>query len=452
MAFETALAQAQWSIERRRDAEANYNPRTRQALLAYAPEFDWEAFFAAAGLGTRQELILRQPTAVQRIAQIVARTPLETLRAYLTFHYLVDRAQYLPKRFDETQFAFYGRELNGQPQQQPRWERGVELVNRALGEQAGQVYVAKHFSPDSKVKMAALVANLRGALRERIDALEWMTPATRKRAQEKLATFVTKIGYPERWKDYGSLEVKRDDLLGNGRRAMQWGWNYQLARLELPVDRQEWFLNPQTVNAYYNPFGNEIVFPAAILQPPFFDPNADDAVNYGAIGAVIGHEIGHGFDDQGRKYGADGRLEDWWAKEDSAAFTQRAERLIRQYSGFEALPGLHVNGANTVGENIGDLGGLTIAYHAYQRSLQGRKAPVLGGLSGEQRFFMSWAQVWRVKSRDGSLREQALADVHSPAYFRVNGVVRNMEAWYAAFAVQPGDKLYLKPQERVSIW
>jgi predicted metalloendopeptidase len=315
-----------------------------------------------------------------------------------------------------------------------------------------QVYVAKYFPPASKEKMEQLVANLLASLGERLDALTWMTPETKKRAHEKLATFLPKIGYPDKWKDYSTLEIKRGDPVGNAKRAALWDWDRQLARLDKPVDRTEWFLMPQEINAYYNPQNNEIVFPAAILEPPFFDPNADAAVNYGAIGAVIGHEIGHGFDDQGRKFGPDGSLMDWWTAQDAKAFDERTDKLVKQYSAFEPLPGLHVNGASTLGENIGDLGGLNMAYTAYHRSLNGKEAPVINGLTGDQRFFLSWAQVWRAKYRDGVLREQLLSDVHSPAYFRVNGTVRNMEAWYKAFDVKPGDKLYLPPEERVSIW
>jgi putative endopeptidase len=452
MAFETAIARVSWPIEKRREVEGMYNPRTMQELKQYAPGFDWQAFMDSAELGSRKAVVVNELTAVRDIAKLVGSTPLPTLKEYLTFHHLDAYAAYLPKRFDETRFAFYGTTMRGQPKQRERWKRGVDVVNGALGEQVAQVYVARYFPPDSKAKMEALVANLRTALGERIDALQWMTTQTQSRAHEKLATFVTKIGYPDKWKDYSTLDVKRDDLLGNVRRAALWEWHRQLARLDQPVDRSEWQLMPQEINAYYNPQNNEIVFPAAILEAPFFDPNADAAVNYGAIGAVIGHEIGHGFDDQGRKFGPDGSLTDWWSAADNTAFMERAQKLVAQYSSYEALPGLKVNGQNTLGENIGDLGGLNMAYHAYQLSLKGKPAPVIDGLTGDQRFFLSWAQVWRAKYRDGVMRELVLSDVHSPAYFRVNGPVRNMDAWYAAFNVQPGDKLYLKPEERVSIW
>jgi putative endopeptidase len=452
MAFETEAAKLQWPIEKRRDVDATYNPRTKPQLLAYAPGFAWQSFLDASEIGSRQDLIVSELTAVKDLAGLFNRTPLPTLKSYVTFHYLSDHASYLPQRFDAARFDFYGRTLRGQPQQRERWKRAVDEVNDSLGEQVGQLYVAKYFPADSKAKMQELVGNLRASLSERIDELDWMTADTKSRAHEKLATFTPKIGYPDRWKDYSGLEVRRGDPVGNARRAALWHWRYQVARLDKPVDRDEWQMTPQEINAYYNPLNNEIVFPAAILQPPFFDPNADPAVNYGAIGAVIGHEIGHGFDDQGRKFGPDGSLKDWWTQKDADVFKGRVTRLVDQFSAFEALPGLKVNGANTIGENIGDLGGLNMAYHAYQLSLKGQPAPVIGGLSGDQRFFLSWAQVWRAKYRDGALRELVMSDVHSPSYFRVNGPLPNIDAWYKAFNVQPGDKLYIKPDDRVSIW
>jgi predicted metalloendopeptidase len=452
MAFETAIAKAQWPIEKRRDVDATYNPRTKAQLVAYAPGFAWQSFFDASQIGGRQDLIVSELTAIKDLAGVFNHVSLPTLKAYLTFHYLSDHAPYLPKRLDDARFAFYGQTLRGQPQQRERWKRAVDQVNDALGEQVGQLYVAKYFPAQSKAMMQDLVANLRAALSDRIDQLDWMTPETKSRAHEKLATFTPKIGYPDRWKDYSTLEVRRDDLIGNVRRAAEWQWHYHVARLDKPVDREEWQMTPQQINAYYNPLNNEIVFPAAILQPPFFDPNADAAVNYGAIGAVIGHEIGHGFDDQGRKFGPDGSLKDWWTQKDAQVFTGRVTKLIKQFSDFEALPGLKVNGANTIGENIGDLGGLNMAYHAYKLSLKGQEARVIDGLTGDQRYFLSWAQVWRAKYREGQLRELVMSDVHSPAYFRVNGPLPNINEWYAAFNVQPGDKLYIKPEDRVSIW
>ncbi len=452
MAFETAASKVQWPIEKRRDVEAIYNPRSKQQLLAFAPGFPWQAFFEPQQLGAREDLVLGELSAIRDMAELFGRTSVPTLRAFLTFHYLSSHAAYLPKRFDEARFAFYGQTMRGQPKQRERWKRAVDAVDGALGESIGRLYVAQYFPPESKAKMQQLVADLRTALGERIDALDWMTPQTKSHAHEKLAMFTPKIGYPDKWKDYSTLVIRRDDLIGNVRRAAEWDWNYQVARLDKPVDRAEWQMTPQTINAYYNPSNNEIVFPAAILQPPFFDPNADAAVNYGAIGAVIGHEMGHGFDDQGRKFGPDGAMQDWWTPQDEKVFKERTARLIEEFSAFEALPGLKVNGANTIGENIGDLGGLNMAHEAYRISLRGQPAPVLGGLSGDQRFFLAYAQVWRSKYRDGALRELVMSDVHSPDEFRVNGPLPNIDDWYAAFNVQPGDKLYIKPEKRVRIW
>ena len=452
MAFETEAAKVQWPLEQRRDVDAIYNPRSKPELLAYAPGFPWQPFLAAQQLGAREQLVLGEITAIRGLAALFGRTEVATLRDFLTFHYLSSHAPYLPKRFDEARFAFYGQAMRGQPQQRERWKRAVDAVDDSLGESVGRLYVAEYFPPESKAKMQQLVGDLEAALSERIDALDWMTPQTKTRAHEKLAAFTPKIGYPDKWKDYSRLTVRRDDLLGNVRRAVEWQWNYQVERLDKPVDRAEWQMTPQEINAYYNPSNNEIVFPAAILQPPFFDPNADAAVNFGAIGAVIGHEMGHGFDDQGRKFGPNGAMHDWWTPADAQVFTARTARLIKQFSNFEALPGLKVNGANTVGENIGDLGGLNMAHEAYRISLKGRPAPVIGGLSGDQRFFLAYAQVWREKYREGALREMVMSNEHSPSKFRVYGPMPNIDDWYRAFDVQPGDKLYIKPEERVRIW
>jgi putative endopeptidase len=452
MAFETAAAKVQWPIEKRRDVDAIYNPRTKQQLLAFAPGFQWQSFLEAQQLGARQDVVLGELGAIRDLAALYRRTPVPTLRAFLTFHYLSSHAPYLPKRFDEARFEFYGRTLRGQPQQRERWKRGVDAVDDAVGESVGRLYVAQYFPAESKAKMQSLVADLRTALSERLDALDWMTPATKARAHQKLAAFTAKIGYPDKWKDYSALLIRREDLIGNVRRAAEWQWNYQVARLDKPVDRGEWQMTPQEINAYYNPSNNEIVFPAAILQPPFFDPNADAAVNFGAIGAVIGHEMGHGFDDQGRKFGPNGSLEDWWTARDAEVFTARTARLVKEFSGFEALPGLKVNGANTIGENIGDLGGLNMAHEAYRISLKGQPAPEIDGLTGDQRFFLSYAQVWREKYREGALRELVMSDVHSPSQFRVNGPLPNIDEWYTAFNVKPGDRLYIKPEDRVRIW
>ena len=450
--FETQLAGAQWPIEKRRETEANYNPRTKTELLTYAPGFNWQAFFDASEIGDRQHFILNELSAVKESTAVVAKTPLPILKDYLTYHYLSDHASVLPQPIDHENFAFYGTVLSGVPQQRERWKRGVQAAGGALGDAIGQLYVEKYFPPDSKAKMESLVGNLRVALGERIEALDWMTPETKRRAQEKLAAFTPKIDYPNKWKNYSTLEIKRGDAFGNAERAYLWEWHRELARLDKPVDRDEWQVQVSDVNAYYNPLNNEIVFPAVILQQPFFDSNADDAVNYGGIGAVIGHEMSHGFDDQGRKFGRDGSLSDWWTPADASAFNDRAKRLVAEFSAFEALPGLFVNGQNTLGENIGDLGGLNIALRAYHDSLKGHEAPVLDGLTGDQRFFLAFAQVWRTKERDDALRNQVMSDEHSPANFRVNGQLPNLDAWYVAFGVNPGDKLYVPPDQRVRIW
>ena len=450
--FETSLARVQWSIEQRRDVEAIYNPRSKQALLAYAPGFPWQAFLDAAEVGSRPQFILNELTAIRESAKLFEGTALETLKAYLSYHFIADHASVLPQAIDAENFAFNGTAVNGTPEQRARWKRGVRAVGARLGDAVGEMYVERYFPPQSKAKMEALVANLRVAFAKRMDALTWMSPDTKKRAREKLGTFVAKIGYPNKWKDYSTLNIVRGDAVGNDRRAALWEWHRQLARLDTPVDRDEWGMQVSDVNAYYNPLNNEIVFPAAILQPPFFDANADDAVNYGGIGTVIGHEISHGFDDEGRMFAADGSLTDWWTQQDSDAFRDRSKKLVQLYSSFEALPGLFVRGQNTLGENIGDLGGLNIALDAYHYSLHGVPAAVIGDLTGDQRFFLSYAQIWRVKYRDGTLRNIVMSDVHSPGQFRVDGPLPYIDAWYAAFGVKEGDKLFVKPAERVLIW
>jgi putative endopeptidase len=386
------------------------------------------------------------------LAELFRATPVASWQAYLRYHYLRGHAAVLPAAFDREVFDFYGHTLAGQPEQKVRWKRAVEATNGALGEAIGQLYVARHFPPASKAQMLALVENLRHAYAERIQHLAWMSPATKQAAAEKLATFRPKIGYPDRWRDYSALEVRRGDAFGNQTRALLFEWRREAGRLGQRTDRDEWGMTPQTVNAYYNASFNEVVFPAAILQPPFFDPAADPAVNYGAIGAVIGHEMGHGFDDQGSKSDARGVLHQWWSAADIAAFQQLTGRLAGQYAAFEPLPGIKVNGRLTLGENIGDLGGIEAALEAYRISLAGRRAPALGGLTGEQRFFLAYAQGWRTLYRDETLRNLVLSDPHSPNQYRVNGVVRNVDAWYQAFGVTPADPLYLPPAERVHIW
>ncbi len=452
LALETEIAKLHWPRAERRDRDKTYNPETRAQLAALAPGFPWDAALDAAGLGTVPEVIVSEVTAMRPLGELFRTTPLESWRAYLRYHYLRQHAAVLPAALDQEVFAFFGHTLNGQPEQRVRWKRAVEATNGALGEAVGQLYVARYFPPASKAAMLALVENLRRAYAERIAGLTWMSAETKRAAAEKLATFRPKIGYPDHWRDYSALEVRRGDAFGNAMRAALFEWRRDVDRLGKPTDRDEWHMTPQTVNAYYNPTFNEIVFPAAILQPPFFDPAADLAVNYGAIGGVIGHEMGHGFDDQGAKSDAHGVQRPWWNERDVAAFQQLTSRLADQYSAFEPLPGIKVNGKLTLGENIGDLGGLTVAHEAYHLALGKRRAPVLEGLTGEQRFFLGWAQVWREVDRDESLRNRVLSDPHSPAQYRVNGVLRNIDAWYEAFGIKPGDALYLPPAERVHIW
>jgi putative endopeptidase len=452
MALETRIARAHWPAEKTRDAIANYNPKPRAEVATYAPGLDWQAMFDTLEVGKWDLFNLNTPTAVREIAALVTAQPLEDWKAYLTYHHIHTHAPYLPKAIDDENFAFFGKELAGRERQRERWQRGADLVNDGLGEAIGQVYVKRHFPPAAKAKIDALVENMRAAYKANIETLPWMGPETRAKALEKLAALRPKIGYPSTWKDYSSMTIVPGDILANVRASEVWAWNFNVAKLGKPVDKDEWLITPQTVNAYYFPGTNEITFPAAILQAPFFDPNADDAVNYGGIGAVIGHEIGHAFDDQGRLYDATGTLKDWWTKADDAAFKKRSSGLVAQYNGYEVLPGLKVNGQLTLGENIGDIGGLGVAYQAYRRSLGGKEAPVIDGLTGDQRFFLAFGQSWRSKLRDEVLRSQVLSNPHSPALNRVNGSVRNVDAWYAAFNVQPGDKLYLAPAQRVRIW
>jgi predicted metalloendopeptidase len=398
------------------------------------------------------ELIVWELSAIGPIAQLWVQTPLEVIQAHALFHFVRLSAAVLPSAIDEANFDFYGRTLNGQPQPLERWQRGIQSVNAAMGEAIGEIYVQRHFPPEAKAQMLALVENMRRAYGERIRGLEWMSPAAKAAALDKLAKFRTKIGYPDVWRSYATLDIRSGDAFGNFLRANRWEWERNLARLDQPTDREEWGMTPQTVNAYYDATFNEIVFPAAILQAPIFDPNADPAVNYGAIGGVIGHEMGHGFDDQGARSDGDGILRQWWSDADIAAFGELVARLAAQYSRFEPLPGLHINGELTSGENIGDNGGLQVALHAYRLSLGGRPAPVLAGTTGEQRFFMSWAQHFRANQREEALRNQVLSQPHSPVKYRVNGAVRNMDAWYAAFDVRPSDALYLPEDQRVEIW
>ncbi len=451
-ALETEFALAHWDPAKRRNRDLTYNLKSLELLEEFAPSAPWRAMLGAAGLQSVGEVIVREDDAVQKIAAIVAETPVETLRAYLKFHLINSNADVLPQAFDEASFAFYGTELRGTPKQKERWKRGVAAVDAALGEAVGKIYVEKYFPATSKEQMIGLVANLRTALGQRLEALPWMSDETRARAQEKLSKFTAKIGYPDKWRDYSAFEAIAGDAYGNAKRARRFDWEFEVSRLGGPVDRSEWGMTPQTVNAYYNSTLNEIVFPAAILQAPFFDPHADDAVNYGGIGAVIGHEIGHGFDDQGRKSDGDGVLRDWWTAEDADRFKGLADALGAQYASYEPIDGFPLNPGLTMGENIGDIGGLAMAYHAYKLSLDGKEAPVIDGFTGDQRFFLAWAQVWKRIVREEQLKNQIATDPHSPAQYRVNGVVRNMDAWYGAFGVTPDDDLWLDPEERIQIW
>jgi putative endopeptidase len=449
---ETQIAHRHWPRAKRRERDLTYNPHDDQQLRQLAPTYPWAATFAAAELAGHGFFIVRERDAIPKLAELFAATPVAAWQSYLTYHYLRDHAAVLPGAIDREVFDFYGRTLEGQPEQRERWKRAVAATNAALGEAVGEIYVQRHFPPEARARMQDLVENLRKAYARRIDGLEWMGSATRKAAHEKLAAFRAKIAHPERWRDYSALVIRPDDPFGNAARSDAFDWRRDLERLRKPSDRDEWRMTPQTVNAYYNAAFNEIVFPAAILQPPFFDPDADPAVNYGAIGGVIGHEMGHGFDDQGSKSDARGVLRTWWQPQDEAAFRKLGDRLDTQYSAFTALPGLNVNGRLTLGENIGDLGGLSVALEAYRLSLDQGSAPVIDGFSGEQRFFLGWAQVWRGLYRDERLRSHVLTNTHSPPQFRVNGVVRNMDAWYAAFDVGPQHALHLEPPERVQIW
>lgn len=466
LALETEIAKLHWEVAKRRERELTYNLMSVVSLERDAPAYPWAAAFKSGGVSDlwqshagapsgapgAQEVVVAEWSAVPELAKLFRSTPVSTWRTYLTYQYLTRFASVLPKALDAETFDFYRRILRGQPQQRARWKRAVSSVNAELGEAVGALYVSRHFSPESKTAMQALVENLRKAYAEHIANEPWMTPETRKVALEKLQAFRPKIGYPDQWRDYSRLAVKPGDAFGNLERAEAFEWNRQLVRLDKPTDRDEWEITPQEVNAYYNPTFNEVVFPAAILQPPFFDSKADPSVNYGAIGGVIGHEMGHGFDDQGAKSDARGVLRTWWKEDDVEAFKKRTDALANQYAKFEPLPGLHVNGRLTLGENIGDLGGLSVARDAYALSLKGAAPPVLHGLTADQRFFLSWAQIWRTLERPEALRSQVLSDPHSPDQYRVNGVVRNVDGWYAAFGVKPGDALYVAPEQRVRIW
>ncbi len=453
LAMETRIAEQQWTRVQNRDRERIYRNQYNQAeAAALSPGFDWPVFLVAGGFGEPERMVIAQTDYFQTLGTLLQETPMENWRTYLRFKLLKAFARYLSDDFVQEDFDFQRRVLRGQEEIKPRWKRGIRLLNGAIGELIGKEYVARHFPPESKARVQELVENLRLAFGASIDELEWMSEATRQEAREKLKKFSYKIGYPDVWRDYSALEITPDDLAGNIRRARAFEHDRQVAKLGKPVDRSEWGMTPQTVNAYYRPTWNEIVFPAAILQAPFFDPGADDALNYGAIGAVIGHEFSHGFDDQGRKFDGTGRLRDWWTEQDAAEYESRAQGLVDQYSSFQPLPDLAINGELTLGENIADLAGLTMAYRAYEISLDGNPAAIIDGFNAEQRFFIGYAQSWRSQYRDELLREILLSDPHSPARYRVTGVLRNTPEFYRAFTVGEGTGMYLDPNDRVRIW
>jgi len=452
MALETQLAEKQWPKEKLRDPVARYNKQTVKDLKNNLSNIDWKRWSDVAMLESIEHVVVAQPDYLIAVNKLLKDVPLATWKSYFKWRYLTSMAAYLSSDIDQENFRFYSGVLNGVLEQEPRWKRGVSVINRTLGEVVGKVYVAKHFKPEAKEKMVELVENLRDAYREGIDELEWMSEETKLQAKDKLNKFDPKIGYPDKWKDYSMLSIEADDLFGNILRSKLVEERRDRERLDKPVDRYEWFMTPQTVNAYYNPVFNEIVFPAAILQPPFFNLDADPAVNYGAIGAVIGHEMGHGFDDKGSQYDGDGKLRNWWTEVDRTEFEKRTGKLVAQYDQYTVLDGVHLNGEFTQGENIGDLSGLTIAYKAYQNAKNGQSAPVIDGLTGDQRVFAGWAQVWARKFRDEALRRRIDTDPHAPSEFRANGTVRNMPEFHQAFELKPEDKMYLEPNERVKIW
>ncbi len=456
LAFETGIARAQWDRARSRDRNATYNKMALTALQAATPNFDWRAYFsanlAATAADAVNDVIVRQPDFLHAIDAAMVATPISTWKEYLTFGLISGYADELPAAFVNAQFDFTGRMIGGRQEMQPRWKRAVSASEATLGEPIGRLYIDRYFKGDAKARIDALIRNLLAAFKVGIDELEWMSPATKVQAQAKLAKYTLKIAYPDRWRDYSGLDVKSDDLVGNVMRDRAFQHGEMWGRYGKPVERWRWGFTPQTVNASYSATNNEITFPAGILQPPFFDVYADDAVNYGAIGSVIGHEISHGFDDQGRKSDGDGNLRDWWTEDDAKHFDALATRLGAQIESYTPLPGMKINGRQTMGENIGDLSGIAVAFRAYKMSLNGKTAPVIGGFTGDQRFFLGYGQVWRYKAREEALRNQLLTDAHSPGLYRAFVPLTNIDAFYTAFNLQPGDKLYRPPAERVKIW
>ncbi len=452
MKMETALAQGHWTRVESRDRDKTYNKYTIKNLENLTPAFSWSLYIREAKIPQTSEMIVRQPSYFKKFNEIFDQYSVDDWKDYFTFQLLDAIAPYLTQNFVDLHFNFHGKTLSGIEELSPRWKRAVNSIDDVLGEAVGKLYVEKYFKPEAKERMVTLVGNLHEAYKSRIRQLDWMSPETREKALVKLSKFRAKVGYPDKWKDYSALVIKKDELLENIKRASLTTYDREINKLGKPIDREEWFMTPQTVNAYYNPSMNEVVFPAAILQPPFFNMNADDAVNYGAIGAVIGHEMTHGFDDQGRKSDGDGNLTDWWTEADKQKFQQRADILVKQFNNYIAIDTFHINGQLTLGENIADLGGLTISYYAYKISLNVKEAPVIDGWKGDQRFFIGWAQIWRRKYRDDELRKRLLTDPHSPSRFRVEGPVVNMPEFYAAFNVTGKDKMYIPVTDRVQIW
>ena len=450
--IETQLAQSQWTKTENRDPEATYNRKTSDELTELFGAFPWQAFAEAAEIANREAYVARQPSFLEGFGELFASTSLQDWKHYLQLRVLDAYANTLSESIERRHFEFHGTAISGVTEQEELWKRGVNLTSGVLGELVGQLYVEKHFTPAAKARMNELVDNLIEAFRGRIETRDWMGKGTKQQALKKLSMFTTKIGYPDKWKDYSALQIDSPVLAENLLAASRFEYAHELSKLDGPVDRDEWHMTPQTVNAYYNPTMNEIVFPAAILQPPFFNMAADDAVNYGGIGAVIGHELSHGFDDKGSKYDGTGNLRQWWTEDDRSEFERRAQSLVKQYGEFEPVEGNFINGELTLGENIGDLGGLSVAYQAYRLSLEDQPAPVIDGLTGDQRFFLGWSQIWRMLYRQPELLKRLVTDPHSPPKYRVNGVVRNMDAWYKAFDIKPDASLYVPPDDRVRIW
>ncbi|QYJ87008.1 peptidase M13 [Shewanella mesophila] len=452
LALETAIASRHWDVVETRDSTKTYNLYPVADLATLAPDVNWNGYLKVLGADKQTDIIVNQPSFIEGFNEVLKANDLSTWQTYMTWQTLTHFAGNLSADLDRENFEFFSKTLNGQAEQQPRWKRGVGAVNSVLGEVVGKVYVKRHFTPEAKKRMQALVENLRGAYGESIENLSWMSPDTKVAAKDKLAKFDPKIGYPDRWEDYSKLTIKGDDLVGNSIRASELSHEKELEKLGSPIRKWEWHMTPQTVNAYYNPTMNEIVFPAAILQPPFFNMEADDAVNYGGIGAVIGHEMGHGFDDQGAKFDGEGNMRDWWTEQDLKEFAVRGKALVEQYNNYAVFDDLNVNGELTLGENIGDLSGVTIAYKAYKMSLNGKEAPVIDGLTGDERFFIGFTQIWRAKIKEESMRNRVATDPHSPAKFRSLGALSNMPEFYTTFDVKEGDAMYIAPEKRVKIW